>query len=111
REGILGSPGPAAHRAVRPVRPSSGRLRDLVPAVVSLADELLLRELLEQRVDRAGGRTPPAHRHSIHLLHDLRSVHRSSFEKLKHPDPETSMPFRTPTVSPHARNSDIAYSI
>src|SRR2546422_2357517 len=69
----------------------------LVPAVVALLEELLLGHLVQERIDRTRGRSPPPLRHRLDLVHDLRAVLRRVRENRDDPRAKASPAVHHPT--------------
>src|SRR5207249_778013 len=84
----------------------------LIPAVVPLLDEPLLLQLRQERIDRAGGRSPPTLGHLFDGVHDLRPVLRAASDQGERPHPQASPPVHLPSERPHGyRQSDIGIPI
>src|SRR5207249_3441665 len=63
----------------------------LIPPVVPLLDEPLLLQLRQERIDRAGGWSPPTLGHLFDGVHDLRPVLRAASDQGERPHPQASL--------------------
>ena len=68
--------GASSPRSWTDARPASVSANSLRPSVSSRADQALVLELLQRRIDRAGARAPDAVTALLDLLHDLVAVAR-----------------------------------
>src|SRR3989441_2649192 len=86
---------PARH-AERPLDLLFRLRRELVPAIVPLPEQVLLGHLLQEGIHGSRRWPPPALRHRLDLVHDLRAVLRRAREDRNDPTAEASLPMHHP---------------
>src|SRR5258708_27981515 len=87
----------------RPLQLVARLLRELIPAVVLLSDHPVIRELLQDGIDRPRRWPPPALGHPLDLVHELDPVLRGRCEHSDDRHAKPPLPVHHPSERPHPK--------